>query len=240
MSSISNEMEEYLHWRSVRATVLKYRDMSYFDIDRRRRRLTKLIDTNPLYKTMLAPDIVDGKHLRSLEEAIDINQDFLDALIDYHDDCGFAPSKPNSSNSDDNSNDDDDININFSSGQHRNHAILHSFYREWSEEGKDERESCFDPIIQELASHFNPIGIPYQKRILVPGCGLARLPLEIVRLGLCCEGNEFSAYMCVGSNFVLNGIVDNERFTIYPWLDRGKYYYFKSQYNYNHQYLIMI
>jgi carnosine N-methyltransferase len=220
MASISNEMEEYLHWRSVRATILKYRDMSYFDVDRRRRRLSKLIEKQPFYKSMLAPDIVNGRHLRSIEEAIDVNQDFLDLLIDFHDECGFAPSHPSGGSS--NNNDDGDVN--FASGQHRNLAILHSFYREWSEEGKDERDSSFAPIIEELATYFNPIGIPYQKRILVPGCGLARLPLELVKLGLCCEGNEFSAYMCISSNFVLNGIENGDKFTIYPWLERGKYY----------------
>ena len=215
---MSNEMEEYLHWRSVRATILKYRVMSYFEVDRRRRRLMKLIEKQPFYKSMLAPDIVNGKHLRSIEEAIDMNQDFLDLLIDFHDDCGFAPSNPNGNV------DENDGNVNFASGQHRNLAILHSFFREWSEEGKDERDSCFAPIIDELSTYFNPIDVPYQKRILVPGCGLARLPLEIVKLGLCCEGNEFSAYMCLSSNFVLNGIENGEKFTIYPWLDRGKFY----------------
>ena len=220
-------MEEYLHWKLVRCTILKYRDISYFDINRRRKRLSNLINANPFYKTMLPSHIIDGKHLRSIEEAIDTNQDFLDALIDFHDDCGFAPSKPIDSNSNCNNNDiDDNIDVNFVSGQHRNLDILHSFYREWSKEGENERESCFNPILNELTSYFNPISIPYQKRILVPGCGLARLPLEIVKLGLCCEGNEFSAYMCMSSNFVLNGLEAGEKFTIYPWLERGKKYYY--------------
>jgi len=44
--SIINEvenfnMDEYLHWRNVRATILSYRDIGYFDIDRRRKRLKR-------------------------------------------------------------------------------------------------------------------------------------------------------------------------------------------------------
>jgi len=75
--------------------------------------------------------IIIGKHFRLLEDAIDINQDFFDCLIDFHDDSGFAPVNPNNN---DNSA-EDDSNVNYANGQHRNLAILHSFYREWSSEG---------------------------------------------------------------------------------------------------------
>ena len=36
-------MDEYLHWRNVRATILSYRDIAYFDVDRRRKRLKRFI-----------------------------------------------------------------------------------------------------------------------------------------------------------------------------------------------------
>jgi len=40
--------------------------------------------------------------------------------------------------------------------------------------------------------------------ILVPGAGLGRLAYELARLGYSCQGNEFSMFMLLGSNFTLN------------------------------------
>ena len=40
--------------------------------------------------------------------------------------------------------------------------------------------------------------------ILVPGAGLGRLAYELARLGYVCQGNEFSMFMLLGSNFILN------------------------------------
>ena len=41
-------------------------------------------------------------------------------------------------------------------------------------------------------------------RVLVPGCGLARLNFDVVRAGADCEGNEFSVHMLAFSHFILN------------------------------------
>lgn len=40
--------------------------------------------------------------------------------------------------------------------------------------------------------------------ILVPGAGLGRLAFEIAQCGYSCQGNEFSFFMLLGSNFVIN------------------------------------
>lgn len=50
--------------------------------------------------------------------------------------------------------------------------------------------------------------------------GLGRLPLEIAALGYCCQGNEYSAFMCAPANFILNKIQKPEEYTIHPWIDR--------------------
>ena len=44
-------------------------------------------------------------------------------------------------------------------------------------------------------------------RVLVPGAGLGRLAFEIARLGYSCQGNEFSYFMLITSNFILNRFV---------------------------------
>lgn len=41
-------------------------------------------------------------------------------------------------------------------------------------------------------------------KILVPGAGLGRLIYELACQGFYCEGNEFSLFMLIASNFVLN------------------------------------
>ena len=41
-------------------------------------------------------------------------------------------------------------------------------------------------------------------KVLVPGSGLGRLAYDIAHLGFCCQGNEFSMYMLLASNFILN------------------------------------
>eukprot|EP01035_Chromulina_nebulosa_P019003 gene19003-24821_t len=82
--------------------------------------------------------------------------------------------------------------------QKRNEAVLHSLYREWSSAGELERSECFKPLITQLQSYL-PVSSTNinQQRVLVPGCGLARLPLEIASKGYACEGNEFSVYMVI-------------------------------------------
>uniref|UniRef100_A0A8V5GEX3 Carnosine N-methyltransferase n=1 Tax=Melopsittacus undulatus TaxID=13146 RepID=A0A8V5GEX3_MELUD len=62
-------------------------------------------------------------------------------------------------------------------------STLKQFVRDWSEEGKPERESCYQPIIR-IFSKVN---------ILVHGAGLGRLAWEI-----------WSLFMLFSSNFVLN------------------------------------
>lgn len=61
-------------------------------------------------------------------------------------------------------------------------SIKH-FVRDWSDEGRAERETIFGPILEVLKS------VPTQERaymrVLVPGCGLGRLAWEASQLGTC-------------------------------------------------------
>ena len=52
----------------------------------------------------------------------------------------------------------------------------------------------------------------------MPGSGLGRLPWEVAARGYSCQGNEFSYYMIVASNFMLNFLPPGENsIEIYPW-----------------------
>lgn len=55
-------------------------------------------------------------------------------------------------------------------------------------------------------------------KILVPGAGLGRLTYELAYRGYYCEGNEFSLFMLVASNFVLNKCIVEDQYTLYPWV----------------------
>lgn len=113
------------------------------------------------------------------------------------------------------------------SQMHRDEAVLHSLVREWGAEGAEERQQCFVPIVQQLLQHLlepsSPTGsttVPLN--ILVPGCGVGRLPVEIAgahpRFHV--QANEFSVYMILASNFMLNGIERRNQYNIHPWVDK--------------------
>lgn len=50
--------------------------------------------------------------------------------------------------------------------------------------------------------------------VLVPGAGLGRLAHEFARRGYNCQGNEWSLFMLIASNFVLNRYVGDVRCTV--------------------------
>ena len=97
-------------------------------------------------------------------------------------------------------------------------STLKQFVRDWSEVGKEEREMAYIPIMKELHRLYpkgdrNDSGLDStgksspprnQIKILVPGAGLGRLAFDIANDGFECQGNEFSLYMLLGSNYVLN------------------------------------
>jgi hypothetical protein len=90
-------------------------------------------------------------------------------------------------------------------------STLRQFVRDWAVEGEAERQASYWPLIEAVQRHL-PVPDAAAKggkrgrspRILVPGCGLARLPFELVRLGYAAQGNEFSYHMLLGSYLVLN------------------------------------
>lgn len=95
--------------------------------------------------------------------------------------------------------------------------------RDWSVEGKAERDQCYKPILQELEERFPSTTSNGNSRsnirVLSPGSGLGRLPYEITKLGFSSEGNEFSYFMLVFSNFFLNCVDSVEEYEIYPWVN---------------------
>lgn len=99
-------------------------------------------------------------------------------------------------------------------------STIKQFVRDWSSEGEAEREMCYTPILDEIEEHFGEYNSAQRDKIqiLVPGAGLGRLAYEIASRGYTCQGNEFSLFMLMGSNFVLNKSKGKDSNTIYPWV----------------------
>ncbi|XP_064387847.1 carnosine N-methyltransferase-like [Halichondria panicea] len=98
-------------------------------------------------------------------------------------------------------------------------TTVKQFYRDWSSEGAAERDQCYRPLIEEVLRYF-PLNKcdPSEVSILVPGCGLGRLAYELAKRGYACQGNEFSMFMLLGSNFILNQSSGVGAHVIHPWI----------------------
>ncbi|KAL1921350.1 uncharacterized protein VTP21DRAFT_11066 [Calcarisporiella thermophila] len=99
-------------------------------------------------------------------------------------------------------------------------STIKQIARDWSEEGRLERESTYLPIIKELNIHFNNLDISERGdiQILVPGAGLGRLAYDIACQGYSTQGNEFSFYMLLTSHFILNRAKIAKEHTIFPYI----------------------
>jgi len=99
-------------------------------------------------------------------------------------------------------------------------STIKQFVRDWSEEGREERDACYQPMKDALVEHFSDI--PAEERcnfrVLVPGVGLGRLAFDVATLGFACQGNEFSHYMLLSSYFILNRTDEIRKHTIYPYI----------------------
>ncbi|KAH9903376.1 N2227-domain-containing protein [Cubamyces lactineus] len=99
-------------------------------------------------------------------------------------------------------------------------STLKQLVRDWSEEGKAERDACYEPMKEALLEHFSDIPEEERRnfRVLVPGAGLGRLAWDVAKLGFACQGNEFSHYMLLASFYMLNRTDEINKHTIYPYV----------------------
>ncbi|KAJ1921261.1 hypothetical protein H4219_000862 [Mycoemilia scoparia] len=99
-------------------------------------------------------------------------------------------------------------------------STFRQFVRDWSEEGKVERDSTYGPLLDELEYQFSHLNFQGKAgvSVLVPGAGLGRLALEIADRGYSCQGNEFSYFMLFSSNFILNYSLRKEQYAVYPYI----------------------
>lgn len=111
-------------------------------------------------------------------------------------------------------------------------STIKSFLRDWSVEvrnylfydlkkGSAEREQCYKPLMDEVHSYFpNPINPKTGERISIlhPGCGMGRLVFDFALEGYKSQGNEFTYFMLLASNFILNQTDHKEQYDVYPFI----------------------
>ena len=101
-------------------------------------------------------------------------------------------------------------------------TTIKQFVRDWSTEGSDERQACYQPIIDEIRRLFPPEKVePSKISILVPGAGLARLMVDLAKCGYTVQGNEWSLFMLIASNYILNKCQGTYHTTIYPFVHQS-------------------
>jgi len=207
MNSRNEEDAEKAHWKEVMRAFLHYEDFVSMDIAERQSHINRL----PNKYVDSLPDSTFSK-TSIIADAAKCNQHFFNDLCNFQG-FNFGPCTERVRK-------DQGGKVPFSV-MHRNQAVLHSLAREWAVEGLEERQSTFDPIITELC-RVKPVSTEsaYLQRVLVPGCGLSRLPLEIAARGYSCEANEYSMFMLTASHFVLNGLYQENCYDIYPWVER--------------------
>lgn len=145
-------------------------------------------------------------------ECIDKNAEFIGNICDYsgelfkiywphHDPSSFSKEPPS----------DIDMNKVFST--------LRQFVRDWSLEGKLERDCVYQPILQTLERCFPDRNSRSSVKILIPGAGLCRLSVELAMRGFCAEANEFSYHMLIAASYIQNYIEYSGQYRIYPYCD---------------------
>jgi carnosine N-methyltransferase len=208
-SDADPESEEYEHWCGVMRAMLQYDRLADTRLQRSLNHLNRLSELKRRY----LPNETFRK-LNYYEECVQANQYFFNSLVRFQD-YKFGDRDPSAPL-------DFDVNIEAPQNQlHRDESVLHSLAREWSAHAQREREESFGPLIDQLTAHcpVRPDNL-YQQRVLVPGSGTGRLPIEIAGRGFATQANEFSTYMLTASHFMLNGVDEVNAFDIYPWIDK--------------------
>ena len=193
----SEEQEEQRHFREVVRSFLDYKPYMMLEVSRRERHFKRMSAAHQAK--------VPGMEAKidRLKAAALSNFGFLSGVVEEH------PATPPGGR--------------LSAERHMSKILstLHQLVRDWSTEGAPERDRCYGHLLRELEEQMPVTDATRNKqRVLVPGAGLNRLALELASRGYCAQGNEFSYFMLLVSNYVLNSSEEAECMTIYPWIDQ--------------------
>lgn len=86
-------------------------------------------------------------------------------------------------------------------------STLKQFARDWSAEGKPERDATYKPIVAALDAHFKDVKKEDRKnlQVLTPGAGLGRLSWDICQEGFASQGAfGFYSVLCNLSHVLIS------------------------------------
>ena len=90
--------------------------------------------------------------------------------------------------------------------------------RDWTAEGLPERRECYGPFYRALNRLYPTPEARRGKRILVPGCGLGRMAVDIACMGFEAFGNEFSYHMLIAFSYLVNDCTKQHQHSIAPFI----------------------
>ena len=207
MTSAKNDPEEYNHLRNIVSAFFNYQIDSLRDLARMERDFKSLTETH--LKRM---SFNYTERLNKLKSAIFQNYTFLLKIADpYKNMFKLFKGKNGEILMEPLTVEGKDI--------IKMRSTLRLFIRDWAIDGLEERNTTYKPILEELKNFFAKRpkkdfeeGI----NVLVPGAGLGRLMYEIAKLGFKSQGNEFSYYMLLCSNFIFNNTTKKDEFILQP------------------------
>ena len=96
-------------------------------------------------------------------------------------------------------------------------STIRQLYRDWSEEGFNERDQAQRLVLSAMQQAFIDRNDRSSVRVLVPGAGLGRLVFELCMEGYTVEGNEISYHQLLASNWILNHTEMPKQFKLFPF-----------------------
>ena len=96
---------------------------------------------------------------------------------------------------------------------------INQLYRDWTAEGRVERDACYGPVLQYLSEVYLPrVELGKRVKVLVPGAGLGRLVFELYCKGYDAEGIDLSWHQWLTSNFIINHTGQANEWSLHPWV----------------------
>lgn len=209
-NSAFDDAEETAHFESVCAAYRQYANFAMREWTCREYRLKALPESQ---QKLLPAGLRFGtaaysKRQKDFKDAAIRNQFCLDCILQH---AGQPHSQQQSTS------------INVTDDQiSKVSSVLKSLTRDWSAYGEPERTAAYGPIKEFIEKY-----LPIEKkdsppRIVVPGSGVGRLAFDLAAMGYATQGNEFSMYMLLASDFILNngGQIFNSQRPLHlsPWL----------------------
>lgn len=208
---VFDDVEESAHFESVCSAYRQYANFAMREWSSREYRLKALPDSQQkvLPAGLRFGTAAYSKRHKDFKDAVIRNQFCLDCILRH---VGQPHSQQQQSSS-----------ANITDEQiSKVSSVLKSLTRDWSAYGEKERNAAYGPIKESLKKYLPLPEGQQPPRIVVPGSGVGRLAFELAAMGYAVQGNEFSMYMLLASDFILNnggGIFSSQRpLHLCPWL----------------------